>query len=139
MNSSEHDHSHGAPATDQAAEHAERPRRHPGTSEGTATFVESVIGQSEPRGGHPGAHVVLENETAKVVAFEFGTGDELKEHAAHHPVIIQILRGRVRFTLPDRELELAPGALLHLTPQLRHAVTALEPTTLTVTMLSPHA
>lgn len=34
--------------------------------------------------------------------------------------------------------ELTPGAVIHLTPMLRHAVKALEPSTLAVTMLLPH-
>ncbi|MEL4503780.1 cupin domain-containing protein [Luteococcus sp. H138] len=105
---------------------------------GVSTYVADARGQSSSRGGRPGAKAVLDNETTKVVAFEFETGDELKEHAAHHPVIIQVLRGRVDFTLPDGVVELVPGSLLHLTPMLRHAVLATEPTTLTVTMLLPH-
>lgn len=113
-----------------------RPRA--GTTEGTATEVNEIIGRSDSRGGRPGASTVLDVETAKIVAFEFAEGDELREHAAHHPVLIQVLRGRVAFELPDRTVELLPGQVLHLTPMLRHAVRALEPTTLTVTMLLPH-
>ncbi|MTB72363.1 hypothetical protein GGG17_10350 [Arsenicicoccus sp. MKL-02] len=114
------------------------PDRRPGTTEGTSTLVEQVCGRAESRGGRPGATAVVDNDSAKVVAFEFAEGDQLTEHAARHPVLIQVIRGRVSFELPDRTVELAPGALLHLTPMLRHAVRALEPTTLTVTMLLPH-
>mgnify|MGYP003380282549 CR=1 FL=1 len=45
--------------------------------------------------------------------------------------------GRVEFGLPDRTLDLRTGEVLHLTAKLRHRVLALEPTTLTVTMLLP--
>ena len=114
------------------------PRRRAGTDEGTATEVFDILGRSAGRGGRPGATAVLDVESAKVVAFEFEPGDELREHAARHPVLVQVLRGRVSFELPDRTVELVPGRVLHLTPMLRHAVTALEPTTLTVTMLLPH-
>ena len=86
----------------------------------------------------PRASTVLDVESAKIVAFEFDAGHELHEHAAHHPVLIQVLRGHVEFTLPDRTVDLLPGRVLHLTPLLRHAVRAVEPTTLTVTMLLPH-
>ncbi|GAA1390814.1 cupin domain-containing protein [Luteococcus peritonei] len=113
-------------------------RRRAGTDQGTATEVAEITGRSTTRGGRPGATTVLDVDTAKIVAFEFETGDELREHAAHHPVLIQVLRGRVDFELPDRTVHLVPGQVLHLTPMLRHAVTALEPTTLTVTMLLPH-
>ena len=83
--------------------------------------------------------IIHEDETTKIVAFEFDTGQEWPDHAAFHPVLIQVLRGRVDFGLPDRTICLQPGEILHLTPKLRHRVTALEPTTLTVTMLLPRS
>ncbi|GAB3622330.1 hypothetical protein GCM10027418_04120 [Mariniluteicoccus endophyticus] len=117
--------------------HVDQSRR-AGTDEGTTTEVREIVGQSTGRNGRPGAKAVLDNDSAKIVAFEFAAGDELREHAARHPVLIQVMRGRVEFTLPDRTIELQPGEVLHLTPMLRHAVKAVEPTTLTVTMLLPH-
>lgn len=110
-----------------------------GGHEGRATFTGAVAGRVASRGGHPGAVAVLDEASAKVVAFEFDTGDELREHAARHPVVIQVLRGRVAFTVQGETRELVPGELLHLTPMLKHAVTGLEPSTLSVTMLLPHS
>ncbi|MDO4918793.1 cupin domain-containing protein [Kocuria sp.] len=101
---------------------------------GTATLAETV-GRSEPRHGHPSATTVLDEDGVRIVAFEFGAGDALKEHATPHPALVQVVRGRVNFTLPDGVLELGPGRVLHLTEGLRHAVDAVETTTLTVTLL----
>lgn len=115
-----------------------RERRRPGTEVGTATYVSELGGRSAPRGGRPGATTVLQTESAKIVAFEFEPGDELREHAAHHPIVVQAVRGLVEIELPDRTIMLGPGQVLHLTPQLRHAVRAAERATLTVTMLLPH-
>lgn len=115
-----------------------RPRRRAGTADGTATHVTDVIGRVEPYPGKAHVFVALENETVKIVAFEFAAGQVLSEHAAHHPIVVQVLSGRVDFTLPDRTVDLGPGEFLHLTPLLRHSVTATEDTTLTVTMLLPH-
>lgn len=111
--------------------------RRAGTDEGTATHHTDVIGRVEPSAKRPGASVVHEDETTKIVAFEFGEGQELADHAAFHPVLIQLLRGHVEFGLPDRTVALRTGEILHLTAKLRHRVRALEPTTLTVTMLLP--
>lgn len=124
------------PERDPAAEDREHGRR-AGTDEGTATHHTDVIGRAEPAAKRPGATIVHEDETTKIVAFEFAEGQELPDHAAFHPVLIQILRGAVEFGLPDRTIILRPGEILHLTPKLRHWVRALEPTTLTVTMLLP--
>lgn len=116
-----------------------QPDRRPGTDEGEFTLLNSLVDLSQPRGnGRLSATTVLDNDSAKIVAFEFEAGDELREHAAHHPVLIEVRRGAVEFTLQGQQLELHPGNVLHLTPLLRHAVKALEPATLTVTMLLPH-
>lgn len=109
-----------------------------GGTAGTATYVDKILGRAQSRIGRPGAVAVLDTDSAKVVAFEFAQGDVLSDHAARHPVIIQSLRGRLELTLPDGPVELVPGRLVHLTPMLRHAVKAYEPSTLTVTMLLPH-
>lgn len=108
-----------------------------GTTEGTATHLTDIIGRAEPFENRPRASVVHEDETAKIVAFEFAEGHELGDHAAHHPILVQVLRGRVEFGLPDRTVVLVPGEMIHLTAGLRHSVRAIEPTTLTVTMLLP--
>ena len=110
-----------------------------GTTEGTCTHIADIIGRAEPFETKPRASIVHDDETTKIVAFEFAEGQELGDHAAHHPVLIQVLRGRVDFGLPDRTIDLGPGEILHLTPRLRHSVVAVEPTTLTVTMLLPRA
>lgn len=126
------------PTRDPATEDRDHGRRS-GTDEGTATHHTDIIGRAEPSEKRPGATVIHRDETAKIVVFEFDEGQEMPDHAAFHPVLIQLLRGRVEFGLPDRTLELRTGEILHLTAKLRHRVLALEPTTLTITMLLPRS
>src|SRR5699024_3986790 len=104
---------------------------------GPAPPPDRVIGRVEPFETRPRASIVHSDETTKIVAFEFDEGHELPDHAAHHPILVQLLRGRVEFGMPDRTLDLRPGEIVHLTPRLQHSVRALERTTLTVTMLLP--
>lgn len=126
------------PARDPATEDRDSGRR-AGTDEGTATHHSGIIGRVDPSATRPGATVVHQDETTKIVAFEFDEGQEMPDHAAFHPILVQLLRGRVEFGLPDRTVELLPGEIVHLTAKLRHSVRALEPATLTVTMLLPRA
>lgn len=115
----------------------------PQPADAVATPVHGIAGRSTPRENGPSAHTVLDVPTAKVVAFEFGAGQELHEHSAAHPVLIRVVRGRVDVVLTDgttgapagSTVPLGPDDLLHLTPHLRHAVRASEASTLTVTML----
>lgn len=95
----------------------------------------SLFGAAHSRGGRPGAAPMLQTERTKVVVFEFAAGDDFPDHAAHHPTLIQVLRGRATFIIDGTSYDLTPGELLHVPPLAKHSVHAVEPTTLTVTML----
>jgi quercetin dioxygenase-like cupin family protein len=99
------------------------------------TYVPGLIGMLEPFEDKPRAQNVLRAPEAHVVAFEFAAGQVLHEHQAHHPVLIQALAGHLHLSHADAELELRPGDLLHLPAMVAHTVTAIDDSTLTVTML----
>jgi quercetin dioxygenase-like cupin family protein len=99
------------------------------------TYVSGLIGHVEPFDNRPHAAKVLKTDTAHVVVFAFAAGQHLKEHAAHHAVVIQVLAGHCRFGYDDAVVDLRPGDLIHLPPMKRHHVDAIEDSTLTVTML----
>ncbi|HET6165581.1 MAG TPA: cupin domain-containing protein [Marmoricola sp.] len=100
-----------------------------------STYVTGLIGMLEPFPDKPRAQNVMKAPEAHVVAFAFGSGQELHEHTAHHPVLIQALDGHLTLSYDGRELDLRPGDLLHLPAMLPHSVVAHEDSTLTVTML----
>lgn len=71
----------------------------------------------------------------KVVLFEFDAGQELSEHTAATPAIIQILRGEALLTLGDEQVEARPGTWAHMPARLPHAVLARTPLVMLLTML----
>lgn len=73
----------------------------------------------------------------RVVLFAFDAGQELTEHTAAMPVLLQVLDGRLEVSADGRTEELAPGGLLHLAARVPHAVIAREPSRLVLTMLDP--
>src|SRR5450631_3667831 len=85
------------------------------------------------------SRTVLKAEGARVVLFSFDAGQELTEHTAAMPVLLQVLDGRLTVTAAGRSVQLAPGGVIHLTARLPHAVLALEPSRLLLTMLDPRA
>jgi len=99
-----------------------------------ATYVTGLIGMLEPFEDKPRAQHVLQLPEVHVVVFEFAAGQELHEHQAHHPVLIQALTGHLLLS-HAREEVLRPGDLLYLPAMASHSVTAIEDSTLTVTML----
>lgn len=77
---------------------------------------------------HTNAHV-------KVVLMALDTGQELSEHTAAMGAIIQILEGVAKVGLGDSSNECAAGAWIYMEPGLRHAVLAIEPTVLLLSLI----
>lgn len=83
------------------------------------------------------SRTLLKTGGGKCVLFAFDAGQELTEHTNPNHALIQVLTGSLRMTLDGREETLRAGALLHMPPQLPHAVRADEPTTFLLTLLTP--
>ena len=83
------------------------------------------------------SRTVLKAEGARVVLFSFDGGQELTEHTAAVPVLLQALDGSFEITAAGRTAILAPGNLIHLGTRTPHAVLAVEPGRLLLTMLDP--
>jgi quercetin dioxygenase-like cupin family protein len=69
------------------------------------------------------------------VLFYFDTGQVLTEHTAAVPALLQVLDGHLRITADGRTVDLVPGRLVHLAARLPHALEAVEPSRLLLTML----
>lgn len=81
------------------------------------------------------SRTILKAEGVRQVLFSFDEGQELTEHTAAVPVLLQVLDGRLRVAAADREVELRPGGVVHLGTRLPHAILALEPSRLLLTMI----
>jgi quercetin dioxygenase-like cupin family protein len=83
------------------------------------------------------SRTVLRAEGARVVLFSFDAGQELTEHTAAMPVLVQVLSGRLRIGADGQQVELTPGGIVHLGTRVPHEVLALEPSRMVLTMLDP--
>jgi quercetin dioxygenase-like cupin family protein len=83
------------------------------------------------------SRTVLKAEGARVVLFAFDTGQELSEHTAAVPILIQVLDGRLRVGADGQHVELVPGGLVHIGSRVPHEILALEPSRMALTMLDP--
>lgn len=85
----------------------------------------------------PGAvvsKVIHREKAANVTVFGFDTGEELTEHKAARPAIVQVLKGRLRFVADDEELDAGPGFWLHMAAGTPHSLVATEPTVMLLTL-----
>lgn len=81
------------------------------------------------------SRTILSAEGVRVVLFAFDAGQELSEHTAAVPVVLQALDGQFTITADGRVVTLTPGALIHLGTRMPHSVVAVEPGRLLLTML----
>jgi quercetin dioxygenase-like cupin family protein len=85
------------------------------------------------------SRTVLKGEGARVVLFAFDAGQELSEHTAAVPILLQVLDGLLRVGAGGEQVELTPGGLVHIGSRVPHDVLALEPSRMVLTMLDPRS
>ncbi|MDK8364575.1 cupin domain-containing protein [Corynebacterium sp. UMB10119B] len=66
----------------------------------------------------------------------FRAGQSLPDHRAAHPILVQCMEGRVRFSVGDRTETLTPGRVAHLPSMVPHRVDADEDSVFLLSMLT---
>jgi quercetin dioxygenase-like cupin family protein len=87
----------------------------------------------------PGAvvsKVVHRHDGLDVTVFAFDAGEELTEHQASRAAVVQVLSGRLRFTVDGEQLDLAPGSWLHMASGAPHSLLATEPAVMLLTLIA---
>jgi quercetin dioxygenase-like cupin family protein len=77
---------------------------------------------------------IVENEHHKIVHFSFAKGQELSEHTASVPAVIQVLQGTGTVVLDGERHAATAGSLFYMPADLRHAVVADEELVFLLTM-----
>jgi quercetin dioxygenase-like cupin family protein len=100
-----------------------------------ATVFTDLAGEVEiPQDGTL-SRVLHQDDRLRLVVFAFDSGQELTEHTAAVPAVVQVLRGRLHLTLGSEEVDAEPGAWIRMPAKLPHSVRALEPNIMLLTML----
>lgn len=81
------------------------------------------------------SRVVVHNPLLRVVLFAMDAGQELTEHSSARAVVVQLLSGKMTFTVAGEANVLAPGDVIYLAPDERHAVVAEEPCHMALVMV----
>jgi quercetin dioxygenase-like cupin family protein len=79
--------------------------------------------------------VIHRDDSLNVTVFGFGAGEGLSDHQTSRAAVVQVLSGRLRFTVDDEELDLRPGIWLYMSPGTAHALEATEPTVMLLSLL----
>lgn len=81
------------------------------------------------------SRVIHKDDALRVVLFAFDKGQELTEHTASMPAIVQLVSGRISFAVDDRVVDITPGSWLHMPANTSHSVHATEPSVMLLTLL----
>ncbi|MDH3755547.1 MAG: cupin domain-containing protein [Acidimicrobiia bacterium] len=103
-------------------------------SDGATIFTDITSGVEIPLDGTL-SRVLYKDERLRLVVFALDAGQELTEHTAAVPVVVQVMRGRLHLTLGSEEVTADPGAWIRMPAKLPHSVRALEPSIMLLTML----
>jgi len=99
------------------------------------TFYENLAEEVEiPKAGIT-SRSVYKSDRLKAVIFGFAEGEEMSEHTASVPAIVQILKGDATLTFESEVKEVSAGAWVHMDAHLPHSVTAKTPLVILVYLL----
>ncbi len=101
----------------------------------TYLHISDLATQIEPPEDAILSRTLQNDDRVKAVLFGFGAGQELSEHTASMPAIVQFLKGEAHMTLGDETIEARPGTFVHMSAGLRHSVRAEAPTVMLLLML----
>lgn len=83
------------------------------------------------------SRTLLRTPGSRTVLFGFAEGQELTEHTSTQHALVQILSGQCEFYLAGKPHRLKTGDLLSMPPNLPHAVKAVQPFSMLLTLLRP--
>lgn len=99
------------------------------------TAVDDLTGIVAIQPGAVVSKVIHRDELLDVTVFGFDAGEGLTEHRASRTAIVHVLQGRLRLTVDGVEHDAGPGFWLHMAQDAPHALEALEPTLMLLTMV----
>jgi len=105
------------------------------TMNDSSTYLDSLLEEIEVPGDGILSRVILKNSAVNVTLFGFSAGQELSEHTAATPAIIQILRGEAKLTIGGEEKNAGPGAWLYMPARVPHSLVAETPVVMLLLLL----
>ncbi len=81
------------------------------------------------------SRTLIKKATGTVTLFAFDRGQELSEHTAPFDALVQVLDGEAQITVSGNPLQLSAGAMVIMPAEEPHAVKAVTPFKMLLTMI----
>ncbi|MFN8626269.1 MAG: cupin domain-containing protein [Candidatus Binatia bacterium] len=102
------------------------------------TLIANLAEQDIPSDGIL-SRTVYNDDQVKAIVFAFGAGQELSEHTASMPAIVQIVQGTARLTLGSDPIDAKAGTWVYMPAQLPHTLQARTPVVMLLLLLKKQA
>jgi len=103
------------------------------------TFLEDLAREVEPPRDGTLSRTLLNDDRNKVVLFGFGAGQELSEHTATMPAVLQFISGEASLKLGSDWHDARPGSFVHMPAGLPHAIRTKTPTIMLLILMKQPA
>ncbi len=99
------------------------------------TFIGDLIEEVQiPKDGIL-SRILLKNEHVNVTVFGFDAGQDLSEHTAATPAIVQIIKGEAALTIGGEQKEGGPGTWFYMPARMPHSIAAKTPVVMLLTLV----
>lgn len=98
----------------------------------TASRLQSLL---EVQEGSVVSRVLIKKSTGTVTLFAFDKGEGLSEHSTPHDALVHILDGEAEITIGENHHRVAAGEGILLPASVPHALVAVTPFTMLLTMI----
>jgi quercetin dioxygenase-like cupin family protein len=99
------------------------------------THFADLAAEVEPPADGTLSRTLYQDDRLKVVLFGFAAGQELSEHTASTPAIMQFLSGEADVTLGAERVSAKAGTWIHMAAQLPHSIVAKSPLVMLLLLL----
>jgi quercetin dioxygenase-like cupin family protein len=99
------------------------------------THISDLAKEAQPPEKGILSRTLFNDEKVKAVIFGFAQGEELSEHTASMPAILQFIQGEATVTLGDDRHEAKAGTWVHMPTGQRHSIQAKTPVVMLLLLL----
>jgi quercetin dioxygenase-like cupin family protein len=101
----------------------------------SSTVIADLANEVTIQTGSIISRTIHQDDFLKVVLFGFDAGQELSEHTAGVPAVLQFLSGEATVTLGDTVFEASTNSFIHMDAKLPHSIRAHQPTKMLLIIL----
>lgn len=99
------------------------------------THILDLAREAEPPADGILSRTVYQDDRIKAVLFGFSQGQELSEHTAAKPALLNFVKGEATLGLGDDEQEAQAGTWVHMPANLKHSIRAKTPCVMLLVLL----